>query len=430
MNFQKNFIFVLSILLSVTLSSCRKSEKVLYQGCRDFLEEVYGTMEKNYYQEVDRQKFEKFIKKFNTKIYPQLRKEGKSIDYVRWRSASYMIQDLKSSEDIFSELYPPAPAQKYKTQALGTVETVGPKRSLGIEGEKVEDGLRITHIEPRSDAYVQGLREGDTLVMISDVGLKNLDDEEVTKLLNPDADATVSMRYLNSDGQEKNIDVLAKEFFKQMLFMKPVRIPGIYCLRMQQFNRKTFEDMFRYLKFFREHGEIKGLILDLRGNPGGPPLAAREISSFFLPGGEEFASFKRKNKALTTLDVPKIKEEFRYHGPMVILIDKQSGSSSELFSGILQRRGRAFLMGKNSAGQVMLKSMFPFSDGSMALLIIARGHHPDGTVFSFKGLTPDKIIFDKSIDMVDYAARFLYYIIAKQLKPSPQPYLSKGESLL
>jgi len=417
MNFQKKFILVLCALFSITLSSCQKSEKALYKRCLDFLEEVYAAMDKNYYQFVDRQEFEEFIEKFNTTIYPQLRQEGKSIDYVRWRSASYMIQDLKSSEDIFSELYPPEPAQEYKTQVLGKVETKiedsKPKRELGIEGDKVEEGLKIVRIEPRSDAYMQGLRVGDTVVMISDTELKNLEGEKIAKLLNPDADSTVNMRYVNAEGQEKNINVLAKEFFKQMLFMKPVKVPGVYCLHMQQFNRKTFEDMFRYLKFFQDQGPIKGLILDLRGNPGGPPLAAREISSFFLSGGEEFASFKRKNKSLSTLDVPKLNEKFRYHGPMVILIDKQSGSSSELFSGILQRRGRAFLMGTNSAGQVMLKSMFSFSDGSMALLITARGHHPDGTVFSFEGLTPDKVISDESVDMVDYAAKFLYYITAK-----------------
>ena len=410
MNFKKYTLFVLSFVMIMTFSSCKKSDKVLYKKCYDYLEEVYEAMDKNYYQAVSRKDFEKFIEQFKIKIYPHLKEEGRSFDYVRWRSASYLIKNLKSSEDIFSELYPPKPAQKYETQALGKVETVGQKRNLGIEGKAVESGFQVTKIEPRSDAYKQGLRLGDILVKISDVQLKGLEDEKFQDLLNPEIDSTVSIQYLDSKQQEKNIQVAAKEFFKQMLFMTPVKVPGIYCLRMEHFNRKTFEDMFRYLKAFQDTGKIKGLILDLRGNPGGPPLAAREISSFFLKGGEEFASFKNKGEVVATLDVPKLKEEFKYHGPLVILIDKLSGSSSELFSGILQRRGRAFLMGTNSAGQVMLKSMFPFSDGSMALLITARGHHPDGAVFSFEGLKPDKAVTDENIDMVDYAARFLYYM--------------------
>ncbi|MCK5601370.1 hypothetical protein KAR91_05870, partial [Candidatus Pacearchaeota archaeon] len=160
---------------------------------------------------------------------------------------------------------------------------------------------------------------------------------------------------------------------------------------------------------------IRGLILDLRGNPGGPPLATREISAFFLKGGDDFAFFQKKGHPKALLDVPKIPGELHYDGPMVILINEKSGSASELFSGILQRKGRAVLMGQNSAGQVFLKSMFHFSDDSMALLITGRGHHPDGAVFSFNGLTPDRIIAkDEEIDIIDYAAAYFVYLNMKK----------------
>ncbi len=168
--------------------------------------------------------------------------------------------------------------------------------------------------------------------------------------------------------------------------------------------------MFRFLQYYKSKGEIKGLVIDLRGNPGGPPLAAREISSFFLPPGSGFAYFKQKDTIKGTLDVPKIPEKYVYDGPLVILIDKKSGSASELFSGTLQRRNRAVLMGTNSAGQVMLKSMFHFDDESMVLLVTARGHHPDGHVFSFGGLIPEKRIEDnREADILKYAAQYLIY---------------------
>ena len=115
------------------------------------------------------------------------------------------------------------------------------------------------------------------------------------------------------------------------------------------------------------------------------------------------------------LDVPTIPKEFHYDGPMVILIDKDTGSASELFSGILQKRGRTILMGKNSAGQVMLKSMFNLSDNSMVLLVTGRGYHPDGSYFSFDGLTPDKVVEDnEEIDIVDYAATYFVYMSMKK----------------
>jgi len=75
---------------------------------------------------------------------------------------------------------------------------------------------------------------------------------------------------------------------------------------------------------------------------------------------------------------------------------------------VLQMRNRAFLMGENSAGQVMLKSMFDLDDGSMLLLITARGHYPDGSVFSFDGLKPDKKFEDTDkVDLIDFATLYL-----------------------
>ena len=79
-----------------------------------------------------------------------------------------------------------------------------------------------------------------------------------------------------------------------------------------------------------------------------------------------------------------------------------------MFSGMMQFRDRATIMGQNTAGQVFLKSMFSFDDGSMVLLVTARGYHPDGTVFSFDGVEPDVAIDkDKEMDLVHYAAQYL-----------------------
>ena len=117
-----------------------------------------------------------------------------------------------------------------------------------------------------------------------------------------------------------------------------------------------------------------------------------------------------KNRPKSSLDVPEIPEEYRYKGDIVILVDNKSGSASELFSGILQGRDRAVVMGVNTAGQVFLKRMFYLEDQSMLLLVTARGHHPDGTVFSFDGVEPNEKIEDMDIDLIKYAAEYLVSI--------------------
>jgi len=381
-----------------------------YQSYIDFFEEIYKTMDQNYYKPIDRSEFDRFIHVFDTKIYGELRRHGKSLDYIRWRSADKMINFLKDPEDVFSAFYPPKPAKEYEQTALGK------RIDLGIEGKRIDQGFMTTQVEPRADAYRKGLRINDLIVRINEQDIKDLEEADINELLTPLEEETVTIDYLSAaDRKARTIEVAPEEYFKQVVFEIPIPVEGIYGIELRRFNRKTSEDMLRFLMAFKQRGPMKGLIIDLRGNPGGPPLAAREIASFFLPPGEEFAYFQKKGQSKAMLDVPAIPEQFHYRGPMVILIDEGSGSASELFSGILQKRKRAVLIGKNSAGQVMLKSMFHLKDESMILLITARGHHPDGDVFSFDGLNPDRSVEkDDQENILKYAASYLLYMDNEQ----------------
>jgi carboxyl-terminal processing protease len=382
----------------------------------DFFEEVYRTMEENYYQPVSRARFEEFLKIFDEKIYAQLQETGKSIDYIRWRSAALLVERLRSEEDIFSALYPPKPAKEYEETALG-------KRSdLGLTGSRSTDGYVLSFIEPRSDAYEKGLHAGDIVKSFDGKQVADLTDAQITEILTPLIDTTVKVSFLDvKKSVVRDADLLSKEYFKQTVFPLPITVPGMYGLKVERFNRATSEDMLRFLEFFRSQSPIKGLILDLRNNPGGPPLSAREISSFFLPAATEFAYFQKKGQEKAVLDVPTIPSRYWYDGPIVIFIDKNSGSAAELFSGILQKRKRAVLMGVNSAGQVMLKSMFNFDDESMLLLITSRGHHPDGSVFSFGGLVPDKRVEGEDDDvLIRSAVAYFVYVYKNGLWDASQ----------
>lgn len=394
--------------MSVSHNVNPHAEDPAYQTYIDFFEEVYATMVKNYYKPVSREDFNRFIDKFNQKIYKQLTGTGKSIDFIRWRSAAFLIDHLKASEDIFSAFYPPKPAKEYEQTALGK------KIDLGITGSIVEKGYLATDVEIRSDAFLKGFRPGHVIFKIDGNTVQGLNRETIVQRLKPLEGETVTLDFYDESGTQKKIDVESKEYFKQMTDFIPTTMPGVYGLKIKRFNRKTSEDVLRFLQFFKENqpnGPMIGLILDLRDNPGGPPLAAREISSFFLTPGEMLTFFKKHDQEPIELDVPSIPEEFHIRVPMVILIDQNSGSAAEMFAGIMQRRGRAVLMGENSAGQVMLKSMFHFGDESMVLLITQRGHYPQGDPYSFSGLVPDryKAQMDGE-DIVDYASKYLVYI--------------------
>ncbi|HPB67653.1 MAG TPA: S41 family peptidase [Candidatus Omnitrophota bacterium] len=379
-----------------------------YQDYLSFFEDVYRTMEENYYFPVRRENYEHFLKMFDAKIYPQLKRSRKSDNYIKWRSSAYLVDYLKDGEDIFSAFFPPQAADEYEKEVLGK------RIDLGLEGVMTPDGFRLYQVEPRSDAYEKGIRPKDYILQIDGKPLQGMSEEEIRGLLTPLEGTWVEIQFREDVSQtEKMVSLECREYFKQTVFLVPVNVPGVYCLQIKRFNRKTSEDLTLFMSYILQQGG-QDLILDLRGNPGGPPLAAREISAFFLPPHEEFAYFQRKDKPRAVLDVPQIPEHFRYHGNIVILVNKESGSASELFSGILQSKGRAEIMGTNTAGQVFLKSMFNFEDESMVLLVTARGFHPDGTVFSFQGIDPDQRFSDDQ-DLARIAAEYLF---AKRQKSS------------
>ncbi len=117
-----------------------------------YFEEIYSLMKDNYYFDVQRSDLDRFIKIFDEKIYPGILREGKSKDYIRWRSAAYLVDALKQPDDLFTRFLPPKPAQEF------VKDVYGKKVDLGIEGHVTDEGYLVDFMEPRSDAFEKGLR--------------------------------------------------------------------------------------------------------------------------------------------------------------------------------------------------------------------------------------------------------------------------------
>jgi len=417
----RKFPFILLLICSLFLSACGKKDSALADkamakangelsdstrgGHIQFFDEVYAMMDQEYYYPVTRGDLDQFVDRFKKSLYQELKDTGKSNNYVRWRSAAYLVDELINEKDTWSKFFPPKPAKAFEEEVLGV------RIDLGIAGELMPLGYDISHVEPRSDAYQKGLRKHDILLTINEKVLKDLSQKEIEELLIPEVGDEVSLSFFDlSDRLERNIAVISKEYYKQTVFRIPLPVPDIYCLSVKRFNRKTSDDLLRFLTDLKSSGPIKGLILDFRGNPGGPPLAAREISAFFLEPGIQFAYFQKRGRPKSWLDVPTIDERFRYEGPMVLLVNEKSGSAAELFPGILQFRGRATVIGRSTAGMVLLKHMFFFKDRSMVALLTGRGHYPDGQVFSFDGLNPDRTTEVEGNEMIRLAAAYILKI--------------------
>ena len=368
-----------------------------------FFEEVYALMQEHYFFDVQRSDFDRFLELFDAKIYPDILRQRKSADFIRWRTAAYLVDTLKQPDDLFSRFLPPKPAVQFAK------EVYGKKIDLGIEGHTIAGGMVVDFVEPRSDAYAKGLRENDLVVRLDQQDVLTLGDKQIRDRLNPLVGGRVLIDYFSGQTRAPHaIEVVSREYFKQTVFLVPTGVPGIYCLQIRKFHQGTPEDFSRLLDQIRPRNP-RGLVLDLRDNPGGPPLAARAIAAFFLPNGKGLVYFEGRRRPRADLDIPVIPGMLQVDWPVAILVNKGTGSAAELFTGVLQDRKRAVVLGEQTAGQVLLKSLFDLSDGSTLALVNARGHFPDGRPFPFDGVRPDEKLSGVTPEAaVGLAAKYLY----------------------
>ncbi len=165
---------------------------------------------------------------------------------------------------------------------------------------------------------------------------------------------------------------------------------GIGYVKIRNFNQNTSNELGKALKEM-ETAKIRGLVMDLRNNPGGLLEQAVEVSDLFLGGKKVIVSTKGrlKNQNMT----------FNSHGkgahlkyPMVILVNAGSASASEIVAGAMQDYKRAVILGEQTFGKGSVQTIIPLSDGSGLRLTTARYYTPSGKLIQGKGITPDILV--------------------------------------
>ncbi|MDD5439529.1 MAG: S41 family peptidase [Candidatus Omnitrophica bacterium] len=348
----------------------------------DFMKEVFDKMDAEYYKPVSQETYRQFASSFTTNVLSRLKDKQNVVKEIKYTGAGLLVQKLKDPQDTFSGFLPPKEAEEFKSSALGY------ELGIGLSGAMTDHGYVLYKVELRSDSYAKGIRAGDILLKINNVDVKTLNEEALKAALFPPLDTVVPLEILvKATGRVTPFNVKVIEFFKETLASVPTGIPGMSYIKINQFNEKTGEDFTRLMNFFIRQG-MDRLIIDLRGNGGGPPLAAREIASLFFQSNTELIYFQRKNRPKVGLKT--IPEPFLFKGRIAILIDKGTGSASELFAGTLRRYDRAILIGtERSAGKTFLKSMYYLEDKSMLYLITSLAYLFNGETFDPAGLKPD-----------------------------------------
>lgn len=265
--------------------------------------------------------------------------------------------------------------------------TAGEFGGIGIEVGK-ENGF-ITIISPidETPAAKAGLQSGDVILSIDGESMDNKSLSEAIDRMRGEAGTSITLE-IGRSGESQPFDVdLERANIPVKSTRERLLAPGIGYLRISQFQRKTHEDVGKSLDKLLESGELNGLVLDLRNNPGGVLQASVGVADHFLDGGLVVYTEGRIDDAASEYEAA---AGDRLNGaPIVVLINRGSASASEIVAGALQDQKRAIIIGTQSFGKGSVQTVLPLSDEIAVKLTTALYFTPSGRSIQAEGITPD-----------------------------------------
>jgi len=295
------------------------------------------------------------------------------------------IKGMISRLDPHSSFLDPDEYKEMKIDTRGVFGGVGIQ--IGIK-HKI-----LTVIAPIEDtpAWKAGIKANDKIVKIEKKSTRDMTLDEAVSLMRGPKGKDVTI-YIMREGFEKPKAFTIK---RDIIKIKSVKFKkkedNIGYIRIAQFQKNTSSDLRKALvKIKPKKGELSGLILDLRNNPGGLLQEAVAVSNFFLKsglivytkgrGGEQNMVFKADAKGTQP------------NYPIIVLVNGGSASASEIVSGALQDHKRAVILGETTFGKGSVQTIVPLSDGSALRLTTAKYYTPSGRSIQAKGIEPDIVV--------------------------------------
>ncbi len=295
--------------------------------------------------------------------------------------------------------------EAFKELQVGTQGRFG---GLGIE-VGMEDGF-VKVISPIEDtpAFRAGIKPGDLIIKLDDTPIKGMTLNDAVKRMRGRPKTSIVLTVSRKGENKPFIFTLVREEIQVQSVKSKMIEPGYGYVRVAQFQEQTGEDLVRHLSRLFKEGPMKGLVLDLRNDPGGLLNGAVGISAAFLPskvlvvstdGRTEDA--KRKYIASPEDYVRARNDDFLRNlpaaaktVPMVVLVNGGSASASEIVAGALQDHKRATIIGTQTFGKGSVQTIMPLGNSTAIKLTTARYFTPSGRSIQAKGIAPDILVDD------------------------------------
>ena len=306
------------------------------------------------------------------------------------------------------------------------IETKGIFSGVGIE-ISIRDNV-ITVVSPieGTPAFEAGLKAGDKIVKIDDQPTTDMTLLDAVKHIRGPKGSKVKLTVMRV-GEEMPLDFTIT---RDQIPLKSVRhfllTPDVAYVRVSTFQSKTEKDLSTTLDRLEKGRDLKGLVLDLRNNPGGLLSQAIGVADLFLDSGL-IVSTQGRNSSQDIRESAKKNKKARLY-PIIVLVNGGSASASEIVAGALQDNKRALTLGTKTFGKGSVQTILPLSDGSGLRLTTAKYYTPSGRSIQASGITPDiemKFIpFEEKKDEKKPLPRFLQ---EKDLKGHLPEEANKGE---
>ncbi len=294
-------------------------------------------------------------------------------------------------------------AESYKELQVGTQGKFG---GLGIE-VSMEDGL-VKVISPIEDtpAYRAGVKPGDLIVKLDDTPVKGMTLNNAVKRMRGKPNTQITLTIVRKGEAQPIVVTLTRAEIKVQSVKSKLIEPGYAWVRISQFQEKSADDMARHITTLFKQGPVKGLVLDLRNDPGGLLYGAVAVSAAFLPPKVLVVSTDgriedaRKRFYATSEDYLRGAKDDMMKNlppavktvPMVVLVNGGSASASEIVAGALQDHKRATVIGTQTFGKGSVQTIMPLGNNTAIKLTTARYYTPSGRSIQAKGITPDVIV--------------------------------------
>jgi carboxyl-terminal processing protease len=295
------------------------------------------------------------------------------------------IQGMVETLDPHSSFLTPEEMKDFQ------IETRGNFTGVGIE-ITMQDNI-LTVVSPIEDtpAYRAGVEAGDQIIKIDGKLTKNMTLMEAIKLIRGEKGTEVVLT-MHREGEDKMIDIpIVRDVIPLRSIKYDTLEPGYGYLRISNFQGDTSAKLREAIKTLEEENQpLKGLILDLRNNPGGLLDQSIRVSDYFLSGGLVVSTKGKVEEQ--NMDFEADRETIIGEYPIVVLVNEGSASASEIVAGALQDQKRALILGSQTFGKGSVQTIIPLPDGSGLRLTTARYYTPSGRSIQATGITPDVLV--------------------------------------